>query len=105
MFKFLKESKKEFQHVVRPTNKETKKYFSIVSISIIVLTLFLYIVGTVFSGGLFALKDAINPPKIQQTNTSSNTPTDLKLGTGSVGTTDLSGSTSVTPTVATGAAK
>jgi len=79
MFKFLKESKKEFEHVVRPTNKETKKYFSIVTGLIVVLTLFLYVVGTIFSSGLFYAKEAINPAKFKTTNTQNSLPTDLKL--------------------------
>ena len=98
MFKFLKESKKEFEHVVRPTNKETKKYFTIVTSFIIVLTLFLYVIGTGFSAWLFALKDYINPVKMQQTQPENIQPTDLKLWSWSDWTNDLSDST-VTPTI------
>jgi len=91
MFKFLRESKKEFEHVVRPTNKETKKYFSIVTWLIVVLTLFLYVVWTLLSGWLFALKDIINPAKLQPTqNSNTKLPKDLKLWSGSTWTLDLS---------------
>jgi preprotein translocase SecE subunit len=73
MLKFFKESIKEFDHVVWPTNKETKKYFTIVSGLITALTIFLFIVGTIFSNSLFWLGKLIRTPKaVEQTNTSNS---------------------------------
>lgn len=65
MLNFLKESMKEFKHVAWPTNKETKKYFSIVSWLIASLTVILYVIGTIFYSALFISKDAINPAKLE----------------------------------------
>ncbi|EKE29346.1 MAG: hypothetical protein ACD_2C00187G0003 [uncultured bacterium (gcode 4)] len=69
MFKFLKESIKEFDHVVWPTNKETKKYFTTVVSLITALTLFLFVVWTAFSLGLFGLWELVRTPKAVETNT------------------------------------
>lgn len=41
---FIKESMKEFDHIVWPTPEETKKYFVTVVSMIVVLTIFLFIV-------------------------------------------------------------
>lgn len=72
MFKFFKESIKEFDHVVWPTNKETKNYFISVTSIIIVLTLILFLVGTAFSSILFIAKEIINPAKITQNSSNTN---------------------------------
>lgn len=81
MFKFFTESIKEFDHVAWPTNKETKKYFSIVVSLIVFLTLFLFILWTIFSSGLFFIKDKYFPSVTNIKNSSNNiTPTNLKLG-------------------------
>ena len=70
MLKFFKESIKEFDHVAWPTNKETKKYFTIVTGLITVLTIFLFIVWTFFSNVLFWIWKVVRTPKaVQQTNT------------------------------------
>ena len=74
MFKFLKESIKEFDHVVWPTNKEAKKYFSVVVWLIVALTLFLFVVWSMLSQWLFVSKQLINPTQLpavdqQATNT------------------------------------
>lgn len=64
MFKFIKESMKEFDHVVWPTTSETKKYFNIVTSFLVAFTLFIFVVWTVFSAVLFTSKDYINPAKL-----------------------------------------
>ncbi|MDD2486933.1 MAG: preprotein translocase subunit SecE [Candidatus Gracilibacteria bacterium] len=83
MFKFFTESIKEFEHVVWPTKNETRKYFSIVVGLIISLTLFIFVIGSAFSAGLFYAKNIINPAKISTTsqtpNTSKSTDNNLKL--------------------------
>ncbi|MBP8016888.1 preprotein translocase subunit SecE [Candidatus Gracilibacteria bacterium] len=61
MIKFLKESIKEFEHVVWPTPNETKKYFYIVVSMITGLTIFLFIASSIFSEGLFFSKAQIHP--------------------------------------------
>lgn len=76
MFKFLKESMKEFDHVVWPTNKEAKKYFTIVVSFIVTFTILIYVVWTFFSFVLFYAKDTINPSKIPPITTNNkNAPT------------------------------
>jgi len=60
MFKFLKDSVREFKHVVWPTHDETKKYFSIVVILLILFGLYLAIANTVFSELLQVLRDVFS---------------------------------------------
>jgi len=69
MIKFLKESIQEFEHVVWPTKNETRKYFSVVVTLIVALTIFIFLISTIFSTWLWFAKDAINPSKITPTNT------------------------------------
>lgn len=73
MFNFFKESIKEFDHVVWPTNKETKNYFVSVSSIITVLAIVLFVIGTSFSTILFMAKDQINPIKITKSTLNSAT--------------------------------
>jgi len=84
MLKFLRESIKEFDHVVWPTRAETKKYLSIVLSIIVALTVILFVLGSVFTTSLFALRDAIVPPQAASTSTTNKTPIDLSklLSTG-----------------------
>lgn len=77
MFKFIKESLKELEHVVWPTNKETTAYFKIVVSVIVIFGLFLFAVGTFMSFGLYAIKDIVKPVSIQ--TTSNNTPSNVDL--------------------------
>jgi preprotein translocase SecE subunit len=57
MFKFLKDSVREFKHVVWPTHAETKKYFTIVVILLALFGLYLFVANTVFAELLQALRD------------------------------------------------
>ncbi len=68
---FIKESIKEFDHIVWPTSEETKKYFVTVVSMITILTVFLFMVGTAFSMGLFAAKKQFVPVSVDTTSTSS----------------------------------
>lgn len=61
MLRFLRESVKEFDHVVWPTRRETVRYFTIVLSTIAVFTVFLFIVGSVFTTSLFELRAIVNP--------------------------------------------
>lgn len=61
MLRFLRESVKEFDHVVWPTRRETVRYFTIVLGTITVFTVFLFIVGSFFSTSLFSLHEIIHP--------------------------------------------
>jgi preprotein translocase SecE subunit len=79
MFKFLKESIKEFDHVVWPTQEETKKYFSFVCTFIAVFATFLFIVGSLFSAGIFSARDAASPLR-----PTPQTPLDIPSGSGSL---------------------
>lgn len=70
---------KEFDHIVWPTPEETKKYFITVVSMITILTVFLFIVGTAFSVGLFAAKKQLVPAN-SGTPTATESPVqDLKL--------------------------
>ncbi|EKD66232.1 MAG: hypothetical protein ACD_49C00059G0005 [uncultured bacterium (gcode 4)] len=79
MINFLKESIKEFEHVVWPTQNETKKYFLIVTGVIVWLTIFLFIVSSLLSAGLFFAKDNINPATLPQSTQQTAPNTDLNL--------------------------
>ena len=70
---------KEFDHIVWPTSLETRKYFITVVSMITVLTVFLFIVGTIFSQGLFTAKKQFGPTQSVVTPTSSAPVGDLKL--------------------------
>lgn len=61
MIRFLRESVKEFDHVVWPTRRETVRYFGIVLSTIAVFALFLFIVGMTFSTSLFAIRSVVAP--------------------------------------------
>lgn len=56
---FIKDSMKEFDHIVWPTASETKKYFVTVVSMIVVLTILLFLVGTALSSALFSLKSQL----------------------------------------------
>ena len=79
MINFLKESIKEFEHVVWPTQKETKQYFLIVTGVIAGLTVFLFIVSSLLSAGLFFAKDNINPAALPQQSQQTTPNPDLNL--------------------------
>jgi len=79
MINFFKESIKEFEHVVWPTQKETKQYFLIVTGVIVWLTIFLFIVSSLLSAGLFFAKDNINPATPPQSTQQTAPNTDLNL--------------------------
>jgi preprotein translocase SecE subunit len=58
--KFFKNSIRELKHVVWPTPTETKKYFIMVIVTLILFTIYLTIVNFVFTEWLFGLKNLIN---------------------------------------------
>lgn len=88
---------KEFDHIVWPTSEETKKYFITVVSMITILTVFLFIVGTAFSVGLFAVKKQLAPATSGITTTSTQAPIgDLKLD--NIKTTPAPAATVPTPT-------
>lgn len=61
MLRFLRESIKEFDHVVWPTRRETVRYFTVVVSTIVAFSIFLFVVGTAFSTSLFSLREMVNP--------------------------------------------
>ncbi len=63
MITFFKDSVRELKHVVWPTREETRNYFLIVVVTLILFGLYLFIVSTAFTEGLFALKDFIQGMK------------------------------------------
>lgn len=70
---------KEFDHIVWPTPAETQKYFITVVSMITVLTVFLFIVGTIFSQALFTAKKQVAPAASSNSTTTSAPIGDLKL--------------------------
>lgn len=70
---------KEFDHIVWPTPAETQKYFITVVSMITILTVFLFVVGTIFSQGLFAAKKQLVPVNSNNSTTTSAPIGDLKL--------------------------
>lgn len=75
MKNFFSEAAKELEHVSWPTNAETKKYFTVVVSMIIVLTIVFFILSTLFSAGLWSLRDAVNPNGTLSTQSSPSTST------------------------------
>ncbi len=59
MINFFKDSLRELKHVVWPTRDETRNYFFIVVITLILFWLYLFAVSTIFTEGLFALKKVV----------------------------------------------
>lgn len=63
MFKFIKETLREIDHVVWPTKADTRKYFMIVTIMIVTATIVLSIIGLGLTRSLFAIR-AITPHEV-----------------------------------------
>lgn len=59
--KFIKDSVRELKHVVWPTRLETKKFFVIVLTVLILFWFYLFVFSTIFSEGLLAIKNFVNP--------------------------------------------
>lgn len=59
MIKFIKESVREFKHVVWPTREETKKYFIIVITFIVLFGLYIMMANGLFSYIVEFLKENI----------------------------------------------
>lgn len=59
MISFIKEAIREMDHVVWPTQNETKKYFTIVTSMIVIATIVLFAFGTLVSTGLFAVRNVL----------------------------------------------
>jgi preprotein translocase SecE subunit len=49
MITFVKDSIRELKHVVWPTREETKSYFMMVLVTLILFGLYLFIANTIFS--------------------------------------------------------
>ena len=59
MIKFVKESLREFKHVVWPTREETRNYFIVVLAILIFFGLYLFVASNIFSEILFGIKDLV----------------------------------------------
>lgn len=59
MSNFVKDSLREFKHVVWPTKEDTRKYFILVLSILIIFWLYLFVVNSIFSNILFYLKDIV----------------------------------------------
>ena len=60
MISYIKAAIQEIDHVVWPTEKDTRKYFSIVTTMIVISTIVLFSFGSLVSAGMFAIR-AITP--------------------------------------------
>ena len=60
LIEYFKSSSRELRHVVWPTHKETKKYMIIVTTTIILSTIFLYILSLIFENSFFALRSMVS---------------------------------------------
>ncbi|MDQ7009840.1 MAG: preprotein translocase subunit SecE [Candidatus Gracilibacteria bacterium] len=67
MIKYIKDSIRELKHVVWPTREETNGYFITVVIVLIAFGLYLFIASTVFTKGLFGLKDIVDNNSVENT--------------------------------------
>ncbi len=104
MIKFIKETLREIEHVVWPTKADTRKYFTIVTIMIVVATIVLSVVGLGLSRSLFAIR-SITPHEtaapVEDAGSAARTQKlleSLKTGTGKT----LPVSGSALPKIATG---
>jgi len=59
MIKFIKESLREFKHVVWPTREETRNYFLVVLAILVFFGLYLFAASNIFSEIIFGLKDLL----------------------------------------------
>jgi len=69
MINFFKDSVRELKHVVWPTREETKNYFLLVVITLLLFGVYLFVVSTVFTEGLFALKKAVSGTSVSSVDT------------------------------------
>ncbi len=67
MINFFKDSLRELKHVVWPTREETRNYFFIVVITLILFGLYLFAVSTIFTEGLFWLKKIVGNSSSSET--------------------------------------
>lgn len=67
MISFIKAALQEIDHVVWPTEKDTRKYFSIVTTMIVISTIVLFSFGSLVSAGMFAIR-AITPHDVATVN-------------------------------------
>lgn len=102
MFRFIRESVKEFDHVVFPTRQETKTYFTVVVTVIVVMMAYVFIVSSLISEGfrvvrpMTATNASFDPSSLIDTGSGLSLTGITASGAG------LSGAT-ITPDVATGA--
>ncbi len=60
MLQFFKDSVRELKHVVWPTREETKNYFTIVLIVLVLFWIYLFAASTLFSEVLLYLKNLVS---------------------------------------------
>ena len=80
MIKYIKDSVRELKHVVWPTRAETTNYFVIVTVVLVLFGLYLFIASTLFTKGLFGLKDIVsNNKSVNEITLPENVNSDLKI--------------------------
>lgn len=60
MLKFFKDSFREIKHVVWPTKQETKKYFLIIVVFLIIFWLYVFAASSLFSEVILYLRNILN---------------------------------------------
>ena len=63
MIQFFKESVRELKHVVWPTKEETKSFFTIVIVILVLFWIYLFIADSIFAQGILSLREFFIPIK------------------------------------------
>lgn len=59
MIQFFKDSLRELKHVVWPTRQETKNFFIVVLVILVLFWIYLFIASTAFSEAMFYLRKLV----------------------------------------------
>lgn len=84
MSNFFKESVRELKHVVWPTRDETRNYFLIVVVVLVLFGLYLFIASTVFTKWIFGLQKLAGGWVSTSIETPSNMPINFETLSGAV---------------------
>jgi preprotein translocase SecE subunit len=107
MFRFIRESIKEFDHVVFPTRQETKTYFTVVVTVIVVMMVYVFAISSLLSEGFRAIRPltatnaSFDPSSLIDSGSGLNTLSGASLSGVTASGAGLSGAT-ITPDVSTG---
>jgi preprotein translocase SecE subunit len=63
MLQFIKDSIRELKHVVWPTKEETKNFFIIVLVILVLFWIYLFIANSIFTQAIISLREFFLPIK------------------------------------------